>query len=141
MSQYAYLNTQIQQKSTYLPFMQETVKIPLSKEIPGDPGQLKSMLYQDLLSQSDKIKELLVAYHFMSRERVYDVRINEGSLSVDSDGLGSFIVNYMTGLFNACADVDYNQREEMKIMVKADPAAHTALLTGEYIPEREPDEL
>lgn len=122
--------------------MQETIIIPLSKEILfANPGQQKSSLYQELLSQQDKIKELLVAYHFSSRERVYDVLINEDSLSVDASGKGSFIVTYMTGLFNACADVDYNQKAEMKISLKVDPETDTVLLTGEYIPEREPDEL
>ena len=122
--------------------MQETITISLSKDIlAANPGQQKKRLYQQLLSQQDKIKELLVAYHFSSRERVYDVLINEDSLSADASGEGSFIVTYMTGLFNACADVDYNQKAEMKISIKIDPATDTALLTGEYIPEREPDEF
>jgi hypothetical protein len=98
---------------------------------------LRAVLEDELSRRPNALEPLLMSYHFSKRERVFDLSVDP--LSFDER---SFIVKYNTGLFNACADVDHTDSTRMRITYKFLAAgSSTILLEGEYIPEREPDEL
>jgi hypothetical protein len=123
--------------------MQEKITVALPKgllEIEANHAEDQQVLHQYLLANSQLLEPLLTSYYFTERKRVSDLRIDDASFSLQS-GKGSFTVNYTLGLFNACADLDYNEQEKMKIEIVLDMEVGEALLTGEYFPEREPDEF
>ena len=117
--------------------MQEQVTIKLSSQVVWDA----TTFYRELLQSSDRVKDLLVSYHFRTRGRVSELSFTESSIEFFNPLMGKFVVIYSVGQFNACADVDYSERETMEILFDIDLEKSEALLTGEYIPEREPDEL
>ncbi|MBE7174972.1 MAG: hypothetical protein INR69_01120 [Mucilaginibacter polytrichastri] len=96
---------------------------------------------RELERHNKALHDLLSGYYFMERKRVMDVQIDTGSVALDGDGKGSFQVTYTLGLFNACADIDHQEKAQMTIRIDADFTHKKAVLTGEYFPEREPDEL
>ena len=116
--------------------MQETVIIPFK-------GKKDTILdvFSNLSSRIDLIEDLLIKYHFNKREKVLNVVVEEGTFFINDDGMGKFTVNYIIGLFNACADIDYAEKARMNIVFKTNLNDHQIIITGEYIPEREPDEL
>ncbi|TZF84102.1 hypothetical protein FW774_11725 [Pedobacter sp. BS3] len=118
--------------------MQETVSFYSSDAKGLDCG---NRVYELLSANLDKLSELLMAYHFSSRERVSGITIDKSSLYIDGQGRGSFIVHYTIGLFNACADLDYTDDAKMTVEFAVNPESGEVALTGEYIPEREPDEF
>ena len=95
----------------------------------------------ELGNHLDKIEELLVRYHFSSRGRVHSVSLDSEGLILGDEGKGSFVVRYAVGLFNACADLDYTEKSWMRIGFKPGLEEGAVILSGENIPEREPDEL
>lgn len=95
-----------------------------------------------LIRQNQKaVEALLTSYHFKSRGRVFGLAINPESVQMLSQSMAKFIVHYSIGQFNACADVDYSERAAMEVLLDFDLQAGQGILTGEYIPEREPDEF
>jgi hypothetical protein len=102
-----------------------------------DAELLKAALHQNLKS----IEQLLVSYHFKSRGRVFDVAISEGSIEFIKPLMAKFIVNYAIGQFNACADLDFNDKAAMEMLVDIDSDQKAFIVTGEYVPERDPDEF
>jgi len=96
-------------------------------------------LLNELLSNQKQVEDLLISYHFRSRGRVYNVRIDKPVLN--DDGSGFFNVRYSIGHFNACADVDTSEDERMKIQFEVNLQTGILFLVGEFIPEREPDEF
>jgi hypothetical protein len=121
--------------------MQEQIKFSLSKELLKKDAIDIDTLKNEINSNIIVIAELLTSYHFKSRERVFDVSINENSVEIINSQIGKFIVNYTIGQFNACADVDFTERASMEMLVDVDLINQEAIVTGEYIPEREPDEF
>lgn len=101
----------------------------------------KATVLADLKKNQKKIEDLLVSYHFRERGRVYDVQIDDNSLTQFSEQKLQFRVLYKIGHFNACADKDTSETAGMKIILEVDQEEGRAQLIGEYIPEREPDEL
>jgi hypothetical protein len=123
--------------------MQESTKFkfsPIAVEgLKMQAAEKESIVLIELLSHKSVIEDLLVSYYFRSRGRIYNVRINKPVL--DENCNGSFNVTYNIGHFNACADVDSNEEESMQIAINADLSSGSVVLTGEYFPEREPDEI
>ena len=123
--------------------MQEKTQFKISSiavtGIKMQAAEKESIVLNELLNHRAVIEDLLVGYYFKSRGRIYNVRINKPVLDEDCNGF--FSVKYTIGHFNACADLDTNEEESMKIQIKADLETGVAELTGEFFPEREPDEL
>ncbi|WP_207532857.1 hypothetical protein [Desertivirga arenae] len=123
--------------------MQESTKFKFSsiavEGLKTQAAEKESIVLNELLNHKPVIEDLLVSYYYRSRGRIYNVRINKPVL--DANCNGAFKVNYNIGHFNACADVDSNEEESMHISINADLNSGSVLLTGEYFPEREPDEI
>ncbi len=124
--------------------MQEKTTLKVEQEIlgaiaNGNPEAIKvlNMYFKNNLKS---IQDLLFNYHYEKRERIYDLKIDENSIVIDNH-YGSFKVIYMIGFFNACADLDYNAPEKMKIDFIIDEKNSEIILTGEYWPERGQDEI
>jgi len=120
--------------------MQEQTKLSLSKEFPDEIIDLIT-LKEELNSNIQVIAGLLTSYHFKARGRVFDVSIVESSIEMINSHMGKFTANYAIGQFNACADVDFTERASMEMLIDIDLVKKEAIVTGEYIPEREPDEF
>lgn len=110
-------------------FNQDT---PITDAIPI----LKYFLEQNMYD----IHDLLFSYHYAKRESVYDINIDEKHISYNNNK-GFFIVNYMIGISNACADLNFNDTAKMKIRFAIDFKKDTVLLTGECIPDEEQHEI
>lgn len=121
--------------------MQEQIKFQLSKEYPLNDFSDATILKRELQLNSKAIEALLVAYHFQSRGRVFNVTIEESSVEFIGQFMGRFFVSYTVGQFNACADVDFTERASMEMLIDIDTEKSEAIITGEYIPERDPDEF
>lgn len=116
--------------------MQEQIKITLNEAfLSAEPTA--QTLFEELVQHSDKITELLTGYHFQSRGRVFNVAVNQDSVQLISTQMARFVVTYTIGQFNACADVDFTEKASMEMLVDI----KDGIITGEYIPEREPDEF
>ena len=121
--------------------MQDQIKFQLSKEFPRDGLSDTAILKTELLLNIKVIEALLTSYHFKSRGRVFNVNIEENSVELIGDYMGKFLVSYTIGQFNACADVDFTERASMEMLIDIDVKNSDAIINGEYIPEREPDEF
>lgn len=124
--------------------MQEQTRFSLSDTALAalrNRNAIKETLWAEFNENIKVVEDLLVGYHFRERGSVNDLVIEENSLLTDRDGNGYFIATYVLGMFNACADLDLSDKARMKIDFKTDLAAAEVLLTGEYFPEREPDEF
>lgn len=121
--------------------MQEKLTINLS------PGFVKAFqeninlatLNAELAKQEVQIASLLTGYHWSEKGIVNSIRIEPGSVKIDETGKGSFKVAYAINIHYGCSDVDIDLDKSMLITIAIDLPSATALLTGEYIPEREPD--
>ncbi|MBC8053703.1 MAG: hypothetical protein H7Y13_11625 [Sphingobacteriaceae bacterium] len=98
-------------------------------------------LKNELQSNIKTIESLLVSYHFKSRGRVFDVRLRGESIEMLQAQMGKFLVEYSVGQFNACADIDFTEKASMEMLIDLDSINKRAIITGEYIPERDPDEI
>ena len=121
--------------------MQEQTTFQLSEEFIEKYHSHTEILKTELSQQLKKIEELLISYHFKSRGRVCNVNIIDGSVQLLGQLMGKFVVSYTIGQFNACADVDFNEQASMEMLIDIDLNAKIATITGEFIPEREPDEF
>jgi hypothetical protein len=121
--------------------MQEQIKFKLSDNILKAEVLDTATLNKELQHQLKAVEALLVGYHFKSRGRVFGLAINPESVQLLSQSIAKFTVHYSIGQFNACADVDYSERSTMEVLLDIDVEAGHGILTGEYFPEREPDEL
>lgn len=108
--------------------------------VESDHQNAENVLKKYLERHFETIQGLLFNYHYDKRERVYDLAIDTNSL-IFNGTKGSFKVLYTIGFFNACADLDYNATEEMKIDFTIDKESSEILLKGEYWPERGQDEI
>lgn len=120
--------------------MQEKITFHLSQQFQAGSNFSES-LKNELLKYVQAIENLLISYHFVSRGRVLDVVLDEKSFILKGSSGGNFKVDYVVGQFNACADLDFTEKASMKIDFSVDIAKNEITLTGEYIPERGPDEL
>lgn len=93
-------------------------------------------LYQLFTENTKEIHDLLFSYHFAKRESVYDIFIDKNLINYNNLK-GDFLVSYMIGISNACADISYNAAEKMKIDFFVDEQNNVLLLRGEDIPEQE----
>ena len=124
--------------------MQEKIKIHLSEHylsLAAHQPDATQPLYSELVKNISKINDLLISYHFSKRERIVDLEIDKSSIVITSEGKGNFLVNYTIGMFNACADLDYTQKEKMIIDIEINQKTNEAVLRGEFFPERDPDDL
>lgn len=121
--------------------MQEQTTFLLSEDFLAQRSFDVSTLYQELNRNIKSVEDLLVSYHFKTRGRVFNIIINPNSLELLQPQIGKFLVNYTIGQFNACADVDFSEKVSMEMLIDLDPQNKKAIITGEYIPEREPDEF
>lgn len=120
--------------------MQEQVTFKLSPHFDVQSTDADALL-RELKHQQQAVEALLTSYHYRSRGRVFDVLIDESSVALISQSMGKFMVKYSIGQFNACADVDFTETEAMEMLVDIDGEKRVAVITGEYIPERDPDEF
>jgi len=102
--------------------------------------EVKKLFHQFLKNSLYDIHDLLFNYHYAKRERVYDITVEESDIFY-SNGHGYFTVKYMIGFFNACADLDFNDEEQMRITYYIDFVQDEVVLKGEYIPEEEQHEI
>jgi hypothetical protein len=123
--------------------MQERAKIGISsvalEGIKVEDVDKELIIFNELLANRDKIEDLIISYHYKSRGRVYNVHIEPPVLSQELAGY--FNVRYAIGHFNACADMDTSEDAIMPIEISTDLSLAEINLTGEFIPEREPDEF
>lgn len=102
--------------------------------------EAKKLLCQFLNNSLYDIHDMLFSYHYAKRERVYDIAIEESDI-LHSGEKGYFTVKYMIGFFNACADLDFNDKESMKVSYFIDFMKDEIVLRGEYIPDDEQYEI
>ncbi|MFD2164438.1 hypothetical protein ACFSJU_18680 [Paradesertivirga mongoliensis] len=121
--------------------MQEQITFLLSEDFLAKDSFDVPALYQELNRNIKSVENLLVSYHFKTRGRVFNVTIDDSSLKLLQPLMGRFLVNYTIGQFNACADVDFSEKASMEMLIDLDPQNKKAIITGEFIPEREPDEF
>jgi hypothetical protein len=121
--------------------MQELRNISVSdkekKELLGERNLKRLLIF--LKSKEAIIHDLIFSYHYHKKERVYDLELKENQIHYQTADSGYFMVHYQIGFFNACADLDYHAPEKMKIDFNF--VNHNLQLKGEYLPEREPDEI
>lgn len=122
--------------------MLECLYLPVKKQ---DIEKLKAFsrtatVYNILGANIKQIQSLLFAYHYHLRERVFDVRIDKRSITF-SDKKIKFNALYKIETSNTCADIDYTDNAKMTIDMVVNPEKYTALLTGEYWPERDQNEI
>lgn len=124
--------------------MQETTKFAMSPqaiEAIKDGADKKDILAQTLENEIKHVEDLLMGYHFRERGSVDHLELDTGSMTVDQYGKGSFTARYILGLYNACADLDLSDKAKMQIDFEADFDEGMITLTGEFFPEREPDDI
>lgn len=123
--------------------MQENIALKISAVglagIKVQAAEIESILLNELLSNKAEIEDLIISYYFKSRGRIFDLRILKPV--IDKHNKGYFYVYYNVGHFNACADIDTHEAEKMKIDIDVNLEKGALFLTGEYFPEREPDEF
>ncbi len=121
--------------------MQEQVRFKLSNEFLKQSIIDEASINTELELNLKSIESLLQSYHFKARERVFDVNIKNDSVELLNQSMAKMLVTYSIGQFNACADLDFNERASMEMLIDIDKESAEATLTGEFIPEREPDEI
>ena len=121
--------------------MQEKLTIKVSPEfiktLIGNKNPSLTLLA--LTEHEAQIAALLTGYHWGEKGIVNSIRIAPDSVNIDEAGKGSFKVAYAINIHYGCSDVDIDLDKSMVINIAIDTTTATALLTGEYIPEREPD--
>jgi hypothetical protein len=121
--------------------MQEQIQFKLSDEFLKQSIADEISVIKELKENIKSIESLLQSYHFKARGRVFNVVIKDVSLALLSNTMAKLLITYMVGQFNACADLDFNERASMEVLVDIDRESSQAIVTGEFIPEREPDEI
>jgi histidinol phosphatase-like enzyme len=125
--------------------MQEFISIDLSSiiidAISGDSSKRTTTIQHELEQHIKEISSMLTAYHWDERGIVHGVTIDEPSISIDKNGQGKFRVKYGTNIHFGCSDKDIELDNSMVITINADLTTGTALLTGENVIEREPDDI
>ncbi len=121
--------------------MQEQIRFPLSAEFESQSIIDQTSIYKELQLNVKSVESLLQSYHYSARGRVFDVIVNEKSVELLSQAMAKVLITYLVGQFNACADLDFNERASMEMLIDIDKESSEAILTGEFIPEREPDEI
>jgi|GEM_PF-822893 len=124
--------------------MQETTKFAMSPqaiEAIQDGADKNVILAQTLTNEIKHVEDLLMGYHFRERGSVDHLELDTSSMMVDDEGRGSFMARYILGLYNACADLDLSDKAKMQIDFEADFKNGMITLTGEFFPEREPDDI
>lgn len=123
--------------------MQEHLTIKLSgislSGIMSHAAEQESILLNEFLFNKAKIEDMLTGYYFNTRGRIYNVTINKPVM--DAQNRGYLYVYYFIGHFNACADIDSYEEEKMKLSFVLNLDKAEVKISGEYFPEREPDEF
>ena len=118
--------------------MQEKIEI-ISEDISGIDGA--EDLQQFLIRNIEQIRLLILAYHYAQKERVFDLEIGETVFKDENIQKGLFRASYKTNIFNGCSDLDLTEKKEMIVTFWIDATQNTITLSGEYMPERYPDEF
>lgn len=105
-----------------------------------DANYKTATIFNILEENIKQIQSLIFAYHYHLRERVFDVKIDEKSITFNNKKI-KFNALYKIGISNTCADLDYTDNSKMTIDMVIDPDKFTALLIGEYWPERDQNEI
>lgn len=124
--------------------MQETTKFamsPQAMEAIEDGADRKVILAQTLENEIKHVEDLLMGYHFRERGSVDHLELDTTNMTVDEQGKGSFTARYILGMYNACADLDLSDKAKMEIDFEVDFKNGMITLTGEFFPEREPDDI
>jgi len=124
--------------------MQETTKFamsPQAMEAIEDGADRKVILAQTLENEIKHVEDLLMGYHFRERGSVDHLELDTTNMTVDEQGKGSFTARYILGMYNACADLDLSDKAKMEIDFEVDFENGMITLTGEFFPEREPDDI
>lgn len=123
--------------------MQEIVQFKIPGKLLEDLLRLKEdregLMAALLESNRYSIEQLLMAYYFSSRNRVFDLVIRNPQFLTETTG--RFKLDYKLGHFYACADIDTQQDESMTVGFRLEVATSELVLQGEYWPERGPDEF
>ena len=85
------------------------------------------------------ISSLLARYHWDEKGVVNAVKIDPDLLQISQSGKGRFTVKYAINIRYGCSDIDIDLNNKMLIDINTDLETGITVLTGEYIPEREPD--
>jgi hypothetical protein len=79
-------------------------------------------------------RSLIARYH-----KGGDVSYSISDLEVDEEGQGYMIVDYTIHIYSGCRDMVLDEESDLTVNIAIDLESGEALLTGEEIPEREPD--
>ena len=125
--------------------MQEKTVINLGRialeEIAEKPLKIKELLIAKLNENLEKIRLMISGYFFLERKRIYNLTIDEESVSMNEAGNGTFRVNFTIGILDGCADIDRSQLDDMLVSISTNLQTGEILLLGENIPERQPDDF
>jgi hypothetical protein len=106
----------------------------------GSEGK-QALIKVQLDTYRNDISSLLSSYHWAEKGSVEKVEIDLDSIMIDEKGNGRFKVKYAINIHYGCSDIDTDLDKSMFITINTDMDSQKAILMGEYIPEREPDDF
>ena len=125
--------------------MREQITLPLSnnfvESLQSNKKNVRALLFLELEINRAKIEDLLVGYHFTSREKVDSHSVDEGSLQFNDPCNGHFKLVYNVVHVNGCQDLTYDDVDTKIITFEINISKRSIHLLGEEIRERMPDEF
>lgn len=101
----------------------------------------QALIKVQLDTYHNDISSLLTSYHWTEKGSVEMMEIDLDSIIIDEKGNGGFKVRYAINIHYGCSDIDIYLDKSMSININTDIISQKAILIGEYIPEREPDDF
>lgn len=95
----------------------------------------------ELLNKEEKDLGIFLSYYFKREGAIAEKVSLKGNAEYLTDFSGSLILEFDLVHFNACLDIDEQQREEMKVDFFIDKRNNQLILTGPSWPERGVDEI
>ncbi|WP_373493135.1 hypothetical protein [Aquiflexum sp.] len=118
--------------------MQETWKFDISTSLQDNNHE---RLIQEFLLENQKEMGIFLSYYYKKEGALTEkVQLN-GPINFLENYRGDFIVDFELIHFNACLNINEQNREKMKIQFEIDQDSKQLVLTGPYWPEREMDEI
>ena len=116
--------------------MQEIWKIKLTQPISND--EIVSIL-PELLKLNAKDLGIFLSYYYRKQGAVVeDVKL-QGEIINNTAATGSFLLDFALVFFNACLSIHETEREKMAIQYELE--GEDLILTGEFWPERDSEDL
>lgn len=124
--------------------MKEQTKIALTSEflyrLKNARGK-KYLLLEFLRQQNASLLRLVGDYYYSSRGKVHELNVGEEIIFIN-DLSGSFTVCFNVNFTNGCQDLTYDHEDQLMVMKFLLDVEHSVIhVSGEDVPEREPDEF